>query len=285
MATYKLTQKQLADLHKAIGLDVEVVADDAADASYNQDNLLLAVDASREGIISQKVLGAKTDEIHKTVSGKVNNAARKAIAELTGIPVADISDKDISEAAKIAFEHYGKKIGADKETIQKQIDDILEAQKAELSKINKGWEDKYNQKVGELTEREVLEALAAAHKDAKGLPPGANIQMLAKQFKNHVESQAILKIENGKPVLYQKDKPELRLLNQAGTMPAEVNDFIKPYYSEMGLWHEDNRNIPVPPPGPVAHSHPVASPDGKILNHVDQLLSAIPADYGMAKAS
>lgn len=280
---HKLTQAQLIALAASVGVDVELVAEDSQSdfaTGLNNDTLLQAVDKSREGIIGSKLKDSLNGEIYGTVTKKVNNSMRKAVAELLGVAESELTDKDAKEALTIGITAYGKKLEGDKSQTQAEIAKILDTHKAAMSAKETEWETKYNGKVAELTDREIMEHIMGAHKGAKGLPVGANVELLAKTFRSHLDGKAILKLEDGKLNLYRKDKPDMKLLNDAATQEVGVADFIKPFYTDLGLWREDNRDIKTPQPGVKTIEDVKTSDEGKSLSRREQMMATFSDDYG-----
>lgn len=241
----KLTNKKVIDLLKSIGLDVELVADDAAaDADYAQDAAIQTIDAARTPIISQKVLSDENAKIYGNVTAKVHGGFRKGLIA-KGVPAAELEGKDASEMTEIAFAHFTKNGGADKETLTKQLADMAAAHEKAIGKVKTEWETKYNEQGEKLTAKEQLTLLQGIYKNAKGIAQGANIDILSSDFLNNLKQNAVVRLSaDGKTFeLFDKVNPDKRLMNEAGTNFAKVDDMLKSYHAPRGQWNEDNRNI------------------------------------------
>jgi len=256
MAAIKLTQEQALDLLAKAGVPhVEIVEKDEesdyattakATEPVTSDTLLVAIDTNREAIIAPKILHAKTGELQASITGKINGSLRSQISQLYGIPAADIKDMTSTEAMKAGKEFYDKTFGVDKEALIKERDTLMQSHATDKASALKekdteidGWKQKY-------TEKEIIGKLVADHNEAKGLPPNANKAALAKQFKSYLDGKAIVKYneEKDEVELYEKGKPDVRLYaSDSKVSYAKPSDFLKPYYSDLGIWNEDNRNI------------------------------------------
>lgn len=252
----KLTLAEALSLLAKVGVQAVEIVDKAEDSDFvttkdsdkpvNNDTLLMAVDASREAIIAPKVIQAKTGEIHASVTGRINGALRSQLSQKTGIPTADLKDLDSTEAIGKAYDYMMSKVGGDKETLIAERDSLMQAHSKALKDNDTKWEGKVNEVTGKLTNKEIIAKLVKDHNEAKGLPITANRAALAATFKNYLDGKAIVKYNEAKDEieLYDKANPDLRLYtNESKTTYLQPSDDIKSYYTNLGIWNEDNRGV------------------------------------------
>jgi len=241
----KLTQKQMSDFLASLGLEGVEVVDNEEESTFSPDEALSVIDNSRKPIIKQVL----HNDIHKELAGVINRALRKDLSALTGIDAAEIDGIESKDALKKALDFYKEstkgEVNQSQKEWQSKIDDILAKHSEEKTKLTSEWENKYNQLNENLTRNGVIAALAKAHREAKGLPEKADREELAKLFYNeHNGKTAIMKLnEYGDLKLYDPKNPEMELLNDNKTKHVGVNDLIKPYYSRLGMYNEDTREV------------------------------------------
>lgn len=217
-----------------------------SDKPISHDTLLMQVDAAREAIIAPKVIQAKTGEIHASITGKINGALRSKLSQKTGIPTADLKDLDSGEAIEKAYDFLMSTVGGDKQTLIAERDLLMSKHAQALLATKTEWEGKLSEVTGKLTDKEIIAKLVKDHNDAKGLPVGANRVALAKQFKSYLDGKAIVRYNEEKDEieLYDKKNPDVRLYtNDSKTAYLKPYDDMKPFYSDMGIWNEDNRQV------------------------------------------
>lgn len=254
----KLTAKQALDLLKATGLNSVELVDDEAQSDYittkdntdpdkvvSHDGLIRTIDAAREPIILQKVLPGKETEINGKVAGKINNAIRTQLHELTGIPKADLEGKDSKEAATLAFAHWSKTSGGDKEAFAQQLKDVMTAHATEKQTLLETEGNKFKELESKYIRKQTMDNLMNVYNEAKGINPKANKAILANDFLTNLENEAIVKYnETSKEFeLYDKANPSVRLLDASKNSFLKINDKVKEYHSARDQWNEDNRAI------------------------------------------
>jgi hypothetical protein len=237
----KVTQQQLMSLLSNLIGDVQLVENET-DSDFSEEAVLQSLDNNRLPIIKQKVHG----EIHQQLSRQINDKYRKLLSEKTGISVADLKDLGDNEIIERAFEHFKGSLPDQTKESQQRIQEILDAHTQEKTRISSEYENKLKDVETKLTRKSMLDVLNRYHRDAKGLPEKANREKLAQVFLQHLESQGIVKLnETGDDIeIYDRTNPEYRLLDQSKSKQIGVADFIKPYYSDLGMWNEDTRDVP-----------------------------------------
>jgi len=204
MAMKKLTAAQAIAFLKTVGLDAELVEDakdsdmtakpeDATFVPTTMDDLIKLVDVNREPIISLKVKQELNESTHKDVTAKVYGGLRKQLIS-KGVPAADLEGKNEKEMADIAVAHFSKNKDADTEAINLQMQELIKNHESALQQTETKWKDKYTTLESTLTRKSILDNLKGIYKDAKGINPSANVDILAEDFLNDLERRANVKI-------------------------------------------------------------------------------------------
>jgi len=237
----KYTQKQLTDLLSTLmGETVELVEADT-DSDFNADAVLSAIDKARTPVIKS----ALHKDIHSELSRKINGSYRNNLSKLTGIPVADLADLESEQMLSKSLDFMKASMSDDGKKWAEERANMLKSHEDEKSKITAELTTKYNELEGRLTRKQMLDILTNNHTEAKGLPEKANRALMAEGFLSYIESLGIPKIsEDGKRIaLYRKDAPEMQMLNESQNNVVFADDYIKPRYTELGLWNEDTRDV------------------------------------------
>lgn len=240
----KLTTSQVIDLLKQIGVqDVDIVADDAAtDNPFEMTDFLTAIDSSRKPIIEQSVLSEHNKKIYDTVTLKVNTAMRDKVARITGTPAAELKDKTADELTEVLSTHYAKTSTASPDAINAKMQEMMQAWAAEKETLIKTGDDKYNQLLNQYQTKEKMDLLVDIYKTSKGIDPKANHRLLAEDFLEKLEREAIVKIgEDKKIALYDKNNPEIRLTNTSNTGFETIESRMKSFHAPRMQWNEDTR--------------------------------------------
>ena len=236
----KLTQQQLIDqISRLTGQPVELVENDT-DSDFDESAFLSAIDTARTPIIKQLV----SKDISGETSRKTHAAYRKTVSELFGIPSSEIADLEPKAMIEKGLTHYKSTLGDGSDT-QKKIDAILADHARIIQEKEHEWSGKNSELETRLTRKSMIDVLSRYHKDAAGLPEKANREKLAALFLSHIEGKGVIKLnEAGDDIeIYDRKDPNTALLNSSNTDKMKVSDFMKPYYSELGMWNEDNRDL------------------------------------------
>jgi len=252
----KLTIEQAKELLAAAGVAAVEIVDNEDASDYNttataaapitKDSLLVAIDNSREAIIAPKVIAREKALIEPTITGKFHGTLRSQLSQKTGIPLAELKDLEIPDAIKKAYDFYANTLGADKSVLIAERDSLMAKHADAIKAKDTEWETKLNGVTSKLTEKEIIAKLVKDHNEAKGLPPTANKTELAKMFKTYLDGSYVVKYNEAKDEveLYDKANPDTRVYtNDTKTAYATPKDLLKPHYSGLGIWNEDNRTI------------------------------------------
>lgn len=249
MAQHKFTLKELLELNKHLGVDVEIVEDEAQSDFKRQDEpitidaLLTAIDTGREPIISNKIKGSIEGELNRSISGKVSAAVKKTLIEATGISKDKIEGKDTKEAVQIAISHYAEALGTDKKSAADQLKEVMEAHAKELDAEREGRKTDKGDFESKLSQHDKNNILSSYYGGAKGIDPKANKSVLQEDFLLWLERSYNVKVNEDKKgfTLYDKANPEKVALNQSNTQVVNWQDVAKDYHTSRGQWHEDSR--------------------------------------------
>ena len=282
MAQRKITLEQATAFLNKLGADVEIVGNDATDASFNEDELFGVVDTAREPIITQKVKGGLEADINKSVSGKISSAVRKSLIEATGVDAAAIEGKDTKEATKIAIAHYAKSLGTDKDTAAAQLQEVVANHQKELARVkDEGLTTKqeYEKKIADFGVNQILSGMYAT---AKGIEPTANKQVLQDDFKLWLERNYDVRIsEDSKNILPYKKGTDALALNDAGTQVVVLPELMEKFHTDRGQWKKDNRDVN-PAEKLMLKTEPFHVKAGdKVMSPGDQVDAAMMAHLGM----
>lgn len=288
MAKQKVTQKQLLEFLAQHGLaDVEVVADDATDTSFNGDELLSMLDASREPIISQKVISAKQAELNKAAAGKMHNAYRKALNATFGIDISAIDGKEASEAVSLALEHFKSTLGDSDKASSEQMQKIMAAHAEEIKaerEARAAEKNSYEDKIAKFGINKVLSNMYAS---ASKIPSTLKKDVLQEDFLNYIDGKYKLSVsEDGNSIhLFDKANPTQRVLTANNGQFLDINDVHKEYHTVRGQWHEDARGInpAKASAAPPVNNFPIKGAGGNIVSETEQKVAAM-NEWASAKA-
>ncbi len=249
----KLTIGQIQSLLASAGVPlVEVVDNEAlsdyvttkdAPAAVTHDSLMVGVDTAREAIIAPKVIAKEKGTIEASVIGKTLGSLRSYLSQKTGVPLADLKDLEAKDAITKAYDFYANTLGVDKADLIKERDGLMTKHADAIKANDLKWEGKVSEVSGKLTEKEIIAKLVKDHNEAKGLPVTANKAELGKMFKSYLDGTYIVKYneEKDEVELYDKKAPDTRVYtNDTKTAYAKPGDLLKPYYTNLGMWNEDN---------------------------------------------
>jgi hypothetical protein len=244
--SYKLTKDKALDLLKSIGVDVELVDNDAdISPDFDANAAIALIDGARSPIIEQKVKGTLNADIHKSVTKKVYSGLAKKIVALTGIDAKDLEGKEADEMLDLGLTHLNTTTGGDKAAFAAQLKDVMKAHEAAVAKINADKEAEVGTLREQLSQKQILDLLQGSYKTAKGIAPEADLNVLSSDYLNWLKTSAIVKVSaDGKEIeLYDKTNPETRLLNESKNGFAKIDDKMKEYHTPRGQWNEDARKV------------------------------------------
>lgn len=261
----KATNAQLAEALKAVGLqDVELVESEA-DADFDLDGFISAIDSNRESILKPRLTEELTGQIQSAIGAKAGHGLRKALRDITGMDkkALDAIPAD-ADAIKAAVEYVRGSANATQDDIQAKIDEMIAQHNQEIEAKNSEWEQKYNTLNSKYIDRDVSAWYRAQLKDAP-LPKDADKETLADDFKRYMaDKYHNAWNEEQKAVgLFTKENPNMPALN--GSKHVDIMEEAKGYFSKRGQWVTDMRNATPTgvPPTPAMPS--LATPANKAL--------------------
>lgn len=251
----KITPQQAVELLTSAGIaDVELVASDdlsdytvsaTTDEPITKDTLLQAIDTARSAIIAPRIIAEKQNEMHGKIAGKVNGTLRSALSQNFGIPTAELEGLNDKDAMTKAVTYYKSSISGDASQFQQKLDETIRKHEELVNSIKSESATQLSALQNKLTDKEVMAHLIKDHENAKGLPITAKRDALARTFRTHLDSQAIVKYneQSGEVELYERSNPEMPLMNKTNTAKMKPADFMETYYKDLGLWNTDLRTV------------------------------------------
>jgi len=227
------------------GEDVEVVADEATDSAFVEDEILSLADANREPIISQKIKGTLESDINKNVLGKVSNAVKKELIATTGVPESEIKDKTYNEAVKISVAHYAKSLGTDKESAAEQLKTVMAAHELELKNRDTTYATKESEWQRKIDRYGIDAVMSQLYAGAKEIDTKADKAVLQSDFTEYLEKNYGLKVSaDGKSIdLMDRADGTKLAMNKAGTQALKLSEVQKEYHKARNQWNENPANV------------------------------------------
>lgn len=242
----KVTQSQLVEFLKTLGVgDVEVVENDT-DADFSADDVLTAIDTNREPIIKSRLHDSIYQDAAKTISGKAGGTLRKYLRELTGIDRKAIdSIENDADAIKAAIDFKVGTLTQSQEDVQAKIKELQEAHDSELQAKKGEWEKQYNDLNTKYTERD-LRGHFRTLADAYPLPAKGDKSELSGDFYQYMANKYALKYdaEGKKLEIFDKANPNMPAM--ANNRLLDINEEAKNYFSKRAAWETDMRNAELP---------------------------------------
>lgn len=280
----KITQSQLLELLKVVGLkDVQLVEADE-ESEYDKDTALQAIDGSRKPIIAQQVLDEKEEELTKSITGMNGNILERQLVKQFGIAAKDLKGIEKNDE-KIAFaiQQFMSKQSEEKQDVQAAIEEVRQALLAEhetkVAEIQTQLENANKKYI----DRDVLEWVETSLKEAP-ISERADRKVIAKQFKNHLENQFALnyKEQDRLVELFDKTNPNKPALNSAKTGAPDVLELAKEFLTPLGIWETDMRGKPPVIPNGDPYKAPTNnSPQPKTAQAFNEGLKAYAAQQGI----
>jgi hypothetical protein len=239
----KVTQQQLLELAKTIGLkDVELV-DDEKDSEYDSDTALQAIDASREPIIKTKFDNDIEQQANKAATGRALGTLKAVLKRWSGAE-EKMFTKDMTpdQMVETALAHYTSTLDQDKGEAQKQLDEILARHQQERTQLEETYKSQLSDAHSKLTRRDIMEYIGQQMKDAP-LRKGYDKNVAVEDAYNHLNSIYDLQWDEKEKKVNLIDKnTKLSALNDAGTLAVNPMDKIRPYFESRGAWATDMRD-------------------------------------------
>jgi hypothetical protein len=239
----KITQKQLAKLFTAVGVDAVEIVDDDSLSDFKQDEVLQAIDASRESVIRPRIESEIKNAAVVEAKGRVGGSLERILKRTTQIPVTEFKpDMTDEEKIEVALKFREQNLGKDVQALRDEMDKIAQTHNATLDGLKADYESKLKSEKDRYTEREIIEYIAGESKEFP-FPEDADRNHLAKDLLSFIKNEAHVhwNEETRKPEYRKKDAPETPLYNEAGTQIRSTRDFAELKYKPMGknFWQTD----------------------------------------------
>jgi hypothetical protein len=243
---YKITAARLLKFAKDLGLDVEVV-DDEAEMDFDEKLGYDAVDKAREVMIKPRVQAQIENELKTKHAGMYGLKLRTMLKNATGLTMKQLEEvKDDEEVFKLAMKAIEDKWGGDAKEMNRKLEEISALkdkekadERAALEQEIQSWQHKYKS-------RDIVDHSVKSLGKIK-IPETADRNHLGRLFYEDLAKRFDLDLEddNGKQVvkIYQKGTKNAAF-NKAGTNPFDwdeaAQDFIKPYGYNTNDGRDDN---------------------------------------------
>lgn len=234
----KVTQAELLDFLKHIGVDVEI-ADEGSE--FDKDTLLTAVDSNRrkvlQPIIEEEVMDANIAKIKASQGGSL----RSALARKTGIKRNTLDEfKTDEEAIEAAINYKLGLLDSEKAEFNNKLQEIVEAHQQELERVKQEKEAEVKQANERYIRKDIISHIRAKL-DNIPIPKGANKEIIAEDIYKELSQAHHLSYDEAKKevALFIKENPTMPLMNESKNSFITIEDKAKEYLTPRGLIVED----------------------------------------------
>ncbi len=257
----KGTQEQILSLLTAVVAGGVEIVDKEEDSDFDLQTALSNVHSNVETILRPTLESELSDKITKDIAGRSGGTLRTALSQVTGIDKNLLKDLKDSDAIKLAMEHYGKSIGADKEDVLKMIEQANSAKDQEWGEKYTAIEKEANNWKNKFIDRDTLEWLDKELEKApipkkEGIDRKVIVKDLLRELKDNYNIDYDIEKKVGN--LFMKDKPTIPA--NVDNVPVKVIDLAKNFLAPRGLWETDMRNQP-PAPATNQNGQPYVNPN------------------------
>ncbi len=238
----KFTQTQAVEALVSLGVAAAEIVENEADSTFNNDELLAAVDTTRSVILKPKHKAELKEELERSVGGMIGKALEKHLKKTTGFNAFTPEMTD-DQKIQASLDFFVGNIEKNKGDAQEVINQLAATHAAEIEKLTRESGEKLTASEKRFIERDINEYFEDVVSKMPLLET-ANKKELAKLGKAFMESRFAIKYdEAGKKVgYYQKDNPEVPALNDAKNNPLNDAEELKGYFSTIGVYKTDMRN-------------------------------------------
>lgn len=242
----KYTQAQAMELLKKLGdADAEIVADDAADPSFDENAAISLIDDSRVSFHRPAIEAAVAESANKSATGKFSGVMMRALAKSAGMSVSELEKTPkLEEAIAIAFSKYGEKMGGDTAQVRAEYDKLLSDTAAEKERLLAEHQEAIATANRRLYDKEFRGYVDKLLKDAP-IAQGADRAEVSAYIARELASAYDVQTEekDGAFVFNLVDRnTKLHAKNKAGNGAFDYKEFAKDKLSPLGTWQTDMRN-------------------------------------------
>lgn len=242
----KLTQAQLLEAAKAIGLQGVEVVENESDSDYDLNAVIAAVDDNRGKILRPKIEEEVSSELTRSIDGRRGGELRNYLIKETGIPRKDIEkiEKD-HDAIKAAIAYKSSLIEGDTKEVKAKFDEIIAQHNTEKETLVKEWEDKVNAERNIRIRRDAVDYLQnSVFKDIP-LSEDADRSVISQDYYNYLQGEFDARFdETGKKIdLYDKAKPSFPATIAGTSQPVNLIEHAKQYATVRGSVKKDMRDV------------------------------------------
>lgn len=241
----KFTLKEAIEALKKLGVEAAEAVDNEGDSTYNETELLTAVDASRGAIITPKIKAALTEEIGRATAGKVGTMLERDLVRGLGVDKKLFVDgmKD-EEKIKVAVDAYLAASSKGTEELQGEITRITKDFDTKKTEMQAEFDRQLAAEKKRFTDRDMLGYYQGKLTKAPMLE-GADKGYWAEIVQKHMdENYHVVYDEATKtPKYFQKDKHDLpAYANAEQNKLLEDDEVIKNILTKAGVYQTDGRN-------------------------------------------
>lgn len=240
----KLTAAQAQELVRKLGVaDAEIVADDAADAGFDLDSAIQAIDESRIAFHRPSIEQDVRAAADSAASGKLGGILRRSIAKRTGLSPSELEKIDkLDDVIEHALGKYKENLSGDTKTMQEAIErERAEWQEKEQQLVSE-WEGKVKSERDRYYSREIGNTILSSLKDAPILA-GADRNAVAGMIQERLGKDYLVEYDEATKNIKVIDKAtNLPAKNKAGTGAFDPLEYARGVVEPLGLWQKDMRN-------------------------------------------
>lgn len=237
----KLTQQQLSELLKGIGLaDVELVENDT-DADFDKDAALSAIDSNRRKVLEPQI----ESEIRPAIEGATHGKWKAALNRVTGVGHKKMEGIDnVDEIAKLAVGHKVESVAGTQEETTKRFEEMMKTHNEAIEAKDKEWSGKYEELNNKYVSRDMLDFFKGKLKEAP-LPEKLDRDIAAKDLMNYLREKYHLSYDEAakQVALMDKANPAIPALNEAKNAQIDILAEAKSFFEPRNNWVTDMRNV------------------------------------------
>lgn len=234
----KISIKLASELLSEMGLDVAIVADDKDADTVELTELVEQSNTYMKGVLTPIIKSEVEQEIIDDKVGRMSGSMRSAITRIFGIPRKELGDMGIDEMVLHAKNSYDTAKGNSVQEWEQKYNELVQERDAleeklpaELERVNKEWQDKYD-------DRDIdAYFLQVAEKQPR---KGGDVSEHAAYLKYKAAQEFKLKwdAQNKTVIPHKDDKPVLN-----GNKPYDFHSFAKATFEKAGILATDMRHI------------------------------------------
>lgn len=245
----KYNKKQAETLlRRILAEDAEAVDDE--ETEFDLEEAIAKIDANREQFMRPRIEEEVSKRTNGQATAKMANMMIRELKKLTGkdFDPAKRWEENLAEAA----EHLKLLSNSDTKELQEKYMELTRQSEEALNAERENGNKRYSELEAKYIERDAVDYISGLFRDK---PITGDKTVAAKDFYRHLKEEYAPKYnaEDKSLSLYNKNNPELQVMNAKGTDWAKLEDVAKDYFSVRGNWATDTRQQQ---PTPLGQSSP-----------------------------